>query len=68
MLFLSPNTTVMQVPGYTILKGMTARAVLAAMDNGKMRQQAASLSEKDRQAVAEWITNSKLNQLVQRTI
>src|SRR5579864_1611648 len=54
------DTTVMLVPGYSVLKGMTARAVLAAMDNGKMRQQASSLSEKDRQAVAEWITNSKL--------
>jgi polyvinyl alcohol dehydrogenase (cytochrome) len=51
-------------PGYSILSGMTARAVLAALDNGKMRQQAASLSENERKAVAEWLTNSKLKSTV----
>ncbi len=43
---------------------MTARAVLASMDNGKMRQQAAKLSEKERKAVAEWLTNSELKTTV----
>jgi polyvinyl alcohol dehydrogenase (cytochrome) len=47
-------------PGYSILSGMTARAVLAALDNGKMRQQGSTLSEIERKAVAEWLTNSKL--------
>ncbi len=47
-------------PGYSVLSSMTARAVLAALDNGKMRQQAASLSENERRAVAEWLTNTKL--------
>jgi len=47
-------------PGYSVLSAMTARAVLAALDNGKMRQQAAILSENERKAVAEWLTNSKL--------
>jgi len=35
-------------PGYSVLSLMTPRAVLAALDNGKMRQQAASLSENER--------------------
>jgi polyvinyl alcohol dehydrogenase (cytochrome) len=47
-------------PGVSILSTMTPRAILAALDFGKMRQQAASLSENERIAVAEWITNSKL--------
>lgn len=45
-------------PGYTILSTMTPRSILAALDNGKMRQQAASLSEQERKAVAVWLTNS----------
>jgi polyvinyl alcohol dehydrogenase (cytochrome) len=51
-------------PGYSVMKSMTARAILASMDNGKMRGQAASLSAKERQAVAEWITNSELKTTV----
>ena len=43
---------------------MTPRAILASMDNGKMRQQAAKLSEKERKAVAEWLTNSELKTTV----
>jgi polyvinyl alcohol dehydrogenase (cytochrome) len=51
-------------PGHSVLSTMTARAVLAALDNGKMRQQAVSLSENERKAVAEWLTNSKLKSTV----
>ena len=47
-------------PGYSILTSMTPRAILAALDNGKMRQQAAALSENERQAVAVWLTNADL--------
>jgi polyvinyl alcohol dehydrogenase (cytochrome) len=47
-------------PGYSVLSLMTPRAVLAALDNGKMRQQAASLSENERRAVAEWVTGGKI--------
>lgn len=54
------DTTGYLAPGYTILSGMTARAVFAALDNGKMRQQGSLLSENERKAVAEWLTNSKL--------
>ena len=39
---------------------MTPRAILASLNNGKMRQQGANLSEEERKAVAEWITKTKL--------
>ena len=51
-------------PGYSVMSSMTPRAILASMDNGKMRQQAAKLSEKERKAVAEWLTNSELKTTV----
>ena len=47
-------------PGISILSGMTARAVLAALDNGKMRQQGSTLAENERKAVAEWLTGGKI--------
>jgi Glucose dehydrogenase len=47
-------------PGYTILTLMTPNSILAAMNSGKMQQQAAPLSEAERKAVAQWITQSKL--------
>ena len=47
-------------PGHAILSAMTPRAILAALDNGKMRLQAASLSESERKAVAVWLTNSEI--------
>jgi polyvinyl alcohol dehydrogenase (cytochrome) len=58
------DNTAHLAPGFTVLSTMTPRAVLAAMDNGKMRQQAAGLSEGQRKAVAEWVTNSKLKTAV----
>ena len=51
-------------PGLTILSLMTPRAVLAALDNGKMRQQAAGLTEEQRKVVAEWITHGQLKTTV----
>ena len=51
-------------PGYSVLSTMTPRAVLAALDNGKMRQQAATLSENERKAVAEWVTGGKIKSTV----
>jgi polyvinyl alcohol dehydrogenase (cytochrome) len=48
------------VPGLTVLSSMTPRAILAALDNGKMRQQAVGLTEFQRRAVAEWLTNGKI--------
>ena len=51
-------------PGYSVMASMTPRAILASMDNGKMRLQAAKLSERERLAVAEWLTNSELKTTV----
>jgi polyvinyl alcohol dehydrogenase (cytochrome) len=51
-------------PGYSVMSAMTPRAILASMDNGKMRTQAAKLNEKERKAVAEWLTNSELKSTV----
>jgi polyvinyl alcohol dehydrogenase (cytochrome) len=51
-------------PGISVLSVMTPRAVLAALVNGKMRQQAASLTENERKAVAEWVTGGKLKSTV----
>jgi polyvinyl alcohol dehydrogenase (cytochrome) len=47
-------------PGSTILSTMTPRAIVAALDNGKMRQQGAALSESERKAVAVWLTKREL--------
>jgi polyvinyl alcohol dehydrogenase (cytochrome) len=49
-----------RIPAPAILSSMTARAVLAAMENGKMRQQASGLSALSRKAIAEWITNTQI--------
>jgi polyvinyl alcohol dehydrogenase (cytochrome) len=43
-------------PSLSVLGAMTPRAVFAALKTGKMRAQAASLSDEDRKLVAEWIT------------
>jgi polyvinyl alcohol dehydrogenase (cytochrome) len=48
------------IPAITMLAGMTPRAVLAALDNGKMREVAEKLSEDQRKAVAQFITNKAL--------
>lgn len=47
-------------PGISVLSTMTPRAILAALDYGKMRQQAAPLTENERKAVAEWLTGRPL--------
>ncbi|HVX28319.1 MAG TPA: PQQ-binding-like beta-propeller repeat protein [Parafilimonas sp.] len=51
-------------PAITLLAGMTPRSVLAALDNGKMRQQAQNLTEEQRKAVAQFITNTVLKETV----
>ncbi len=51
-------------PGISVLSLMTPRAILSALNNGKMRQQAASLSENERKAVAEWLTGGKLKSTI----
>jgi polyvinyl alcohol dehydrogenase (cytochrome) len=47
-------------PGISIMSTMTPRAIVASLNNGKMRQQGANLSEEERKAVAEWITKRKV--------
>jgi hypothetical protein len=47
-------------PAKTILGAMTPRAVYAALMNGKMKIQAASLTESEKKAVAQWVTGGKL--------
>ncbi|HMH33824.1 MAG TPA: PQQ-binding-like beta-propeller repeat protein [Puia sp.] len=49
-------------PGPGILGAMTPRAVLAALENGKMRVQGAGLSDVERKAVAQWLTRTKLKE------
>lgn len=49
-------------PGISVLSTMTPRAILASLDNGKMRQQAVNLSQQERKAVAQWLTNAQLKE------
>src|SRR5262245_12899842 len=41
----------MIAPGFSVLSTMTPRAILASLNNGKMRQQATNLSDEERRAV-----------------
>ncbi len=47
-------------PAPGLLGGMTPRSVLAALNQGKMKVQAEKLSEEQRKAVAQYITNKVL--------
>src|ERR1700759_2459316 len=49
-----------RIPAKIILSTMTPRAVLAAMETGKMRIQASALSTVQKKAIAEWITGAPL--------
>ena len=49
-----------RIPAKIVLSTMTPRAVLAAMETGKMRIQAFALSAIQRKAIAEWITGAPL--------
>ncbi|MCW3110833.1 MAG: dehydrogenase [Segetibacter sp.] len=49
-------------PAPAILETMTPRSVLASLTIGKMRVQAEKLSDKQRRAVAQWITNKVLKE------
>src|SRR5947209_7906772 len=48
----------LQAPSPEVLSLMTPRAIFSALKNGKMKQQAAKLDDKQRKAVAEWITHA----------
>ena len=47
-------------PGPTVLASMTTRAIYASLTTGKMKHQAASLTDDERKKIAEWLTRSKL--------
>jgi polyvinyl alcohol dehydrogenase (cytochrome) len=47
-------------PGLNVMWLMTPRAILAALNTGKMRQEGAAISAEERTAVAEWITKTKI--------
>lgn len=47
-------------PAKGLLAGMSPHAILAALNMGKMRVQAAALSSEEKEAVAQYLTNKKL--------
>lgn len=47
-------------PAKGLLAGMSPHAILAALNMGKMRVQAAALSDAEKEAVAQYLTNQKL--------
>ncbi len=47
-------------PGRDLLRGMTPRAIYAALLSGKMKLQGEVLDEKQKKAVAEWLTGKPL--------
>src|SRR5687767_6503206 len=49
-------------PGLGVMRNMSTRSIVAALNNGKMRAQGALISAGERIAVAQWITNSKLKE------
>ena len=49
-------------PGLVMMRAMSTRSIVAALNHGKMRAQGAVLSAEDRIAVAQWITNSPLKE------
>ncbi len=55
------DTSILRAPSRGVLSTMTPRAILAALDNGRMKAQAAKFSEDQRRAVAQWITGRPLS-------
>ncbi|WP_332368463.1 PQQ-binding-like beta-propeller repeat protein [Spirosoma telluris] len=49
-------------PGYFVLAQMPPRAILAALETGKMRDQAKDLTTDQRKAVAQWIASKALKE------
>src|SRR5579863_3732912 len=54
------DSTKSLAPDPTILSSMTPRAIVAALDNGKMRVQGSSLTPEQRKNVAEWVTQTPI--------
>jgi polyvinyl alcohol dehydrogenase (cytochrome) len=51
-------------PGVTILSAMTPKSIVASLSDGKMKAQGAGLSNYERRAVAEYLTNSTLKNTI----
>ena len=49
-----------KAPGHFILSSMPPRAILAALETGKMRMQAKDLTDEQRKAVVQYLTNKVL--------
>lgn len=58
------NAAYPKAPSPEALSAMQTRVILNALDNGNMRQQASKLSEEQREAVAQYITNKMLKTIV----
>ncbi len=54
------DTVNSMIPGYIVLSSMSPRAIFTALESGKMKQQAINLSELQRKAVAEFVTNREI--------
>lgn len=59
----SPSAT-QRAPSRAAISGMSARAIVDALENGKMREQGAALSEEQRRLVAEWWAGAPLAPVV----
>lgn len=58
------NPTFPKAPAQEAMAAMAPRVILNALDNGKMREQAKQLSEEQREAVSQYITNKMLKTIV----
>ncbi len=57
----------LKAPGHFILSTMPPRAILAALESGKMREQAKDLTDEQRKAVAQWLPNKPLTETAMPT-
>jgi polyvinyl alcohol dehydrogenase (cytochrome) len=54
------DTANSRIPAKAILSSMTPGAILAALENGKMKMQASALTSLQRRAIAEWLTGYEI--------
>jgi polyvinyl alcohol dehydrogenase (cytochrome) len=54
------DTVNSRIPAKAILSSMTPKAILASLENGKMKIQAAQLTSFQRKAIAEWLTGHEI--------
>ena len=58
------NPAIPKAASFDALSAMEPRAILNALENGKMRQQASKLTDEHREAVAQYITGKMLKTIV----